>query len=611
MNVRWSRVSDQKSIELFDSRKEIHFVTRLSPQTRAGHYVLLSEESIDYELSDRSSLHRIDMNAVYRSAETEWKRSFINALGNLNQHHASVEWWALTATAKNLLSSTFGNKVFGVLALCKVVEETEFDRLFVVGADATQIEIFKTWLDQKGLVHSITADTTVRLVWLLPIESLLRNLYHILRVFRFFYLRQNPNSGPDGPIDVCLFTYMDENIKNGEDSFFGRLTDLIRVRRSELKLQITGFVHSRYSRVLPRLRTVIADQYYPIYYELRLHDFWWAFWKTVRVRIRDFINIPNVMMVGLDLKLLLFDAFKRDVTEGRYLHNLLVYRSAFRFSSRYKPTTVIYPYENKSLEKLLLIGVRMGYDACKLVGYQHTSITPRHTTLLFAEDEASKTPLPDTILTVGDVTRDYLEKYGNYPPGIFATAGALRQVKRDRADYNPIRNRPMRILLALSSSRIELLEAISFMRQLKRYAGSCELGIRPHPEFPLAILPNGVHDWVKENARDYSGTALASNIDWCDVVAYVSSTVALEALMAGRPVINFQIGDPINPDPVLGDAPFCWRVNTPDQFQDTLRKIQSMSNDEYGRESVRAREYALSYLKPFSSECIERFYAFC
>lgn len=45
--------------------------------------------------------------------------------------------------------------------------------------------------------------------------------------------------------------------------------------------------------------------------------------------------------------------------------------------------------------------------------------------------------------------------------------------------------------------------------------------------------------------------ALADNLAWCDVVVYVSSTVALEALGRGRPVINLVISDPVDPDPAF------------------------------------------------------------
>ena len=601
----------QDKVDLSDLTKEIHFVRRLPRNAQAGDYILFSGSVEDRDSDDRSALHRIDINTIYRRGEAEWKRSFINALGSLNGRNAAVEWWAFTATAKNLLSSALGNRIFETLALCKIVEEGQFQRLFVVGADNAQIETFKQWCDKRSRPYSIMGVRRPSLAWLFPIESVLRNIYHVLRVFRFFYFGRKSIVRPASSIDVCLFTYMDENLSQGEDAFFGKLASLIHAKNPNLTVQVTGFVHSRYRRVLPKLKEVMGDQYYPIYYELRLSDFLWALWKTISVRISNFTTSPCMAIADLDLSSLLKQALRDDVTQGRYLHNLLVYRAAFRFAARHKPAILIYPYENKSLEKLLLLGMRMANAVCRFVGYQHTSITPRHTTLLFAEGEASKTPLADKILTVGDITRDYLEKYGNYPRGIFETACALRQASRNRADYNPVHNRPMRILLALSSSKMELLEAVTFVKRVKENTASYEIGIRPHPEFPLTALPDDARNWIRVNAQDYSGTTLASNIDWCDVVAYVSSTVALEALMAGKPVINFRIGDPINPDPILGDAPLCWRVNTPDQFLSALREIRAMSEEDYEQGSARAHEYAVTYLRPLSSKIIERFYAFC
>ena len=47
--------------------------------------------------------------------------------------------------------------------------------------------------------------------------------------------------------------------------------------------------------------------------------------------------------------------------------------------------------------------------------------------LLFSKDEASVTPLPDEVITTGEVVEELLSKRGNYPDGVLRAACALRQ----------------------------------------------------------------------------------------------------------------------------------------------------------------------------------------
>ena len=60
---------------------------------------------------------------------------------------------------------------------------------------------------------------------------------------------------------------------------------------------------------------------------------------------------------------------------------------------------LIYPFENKSLEKCLLLGLN---GSIETIGYQHSSITPRHFSFLMGKEEINVTPIPDKIITSGN-----------------------------------------------------------------------------------------------------------------------------------------------------------------------------------------------------------------
>ena len=134
-----------------------------------------------------------------------------------------------------------------------------------------------------------------------------------------------------------------------------------------------------------------------------------------------------------------------------------------------------------------------------------------------------------------------------------------------------------------------------------------ELGIRPHINFPLHLLPRNLRQWSAVHARDFSGTPLTDNIAWCDLTAYVSSTVALESLMAGKPAVNFRVADTLDPDPVLGDPALHWRADDVDGFAKALDSIRALTAHRQRELAADAAAYVRSYLTPPCDECIRLF----
>ena len=292
---------------------------------------------------------------------------------------------------------------------------------------------------------------------------------------------------------------------------------------------------------------------------------------------------------------------------GGYFHNLLVYKAVGRFIKKYTPKVLMYPFENKSLEKMILLAVKDSSDSVKMVGYQHTSVNPKHaSTLLLREGEAQYTPLPDKIITVGTITKNYFETYGNYPSGILVAGGALRQKGCKRL---PRQNSQMiRVLLALSSSQDELNQSVEFFKKVMQHVPDLELGIRPHMAFPLTILPKALLQWINENEHvlDLSNTLLEDNLNWCSLTAYVSSTVALESLMRGKPVINFPIAEVVPSDPLMGEVPFHWRVDNDLSMAEVLREVHQMSANDYEEGSLCAVQYVQNYLSPMNDIVLKK-----
>jgi len=576
----------------------------------SNSYINSCEESVCINFSGDDSLavndkNVIDLSTIYNFVDDTYLLRFSEWLGNLNIKNADLFWWSHTSTAKNILSSPLGDRFLQVHAVCEIVRKTSATSINVIGATPGMMESIVTLLNDEDL---LVRGMSWRFRWLrraiINGTSFLRIIFQCLSVFFGNCFAGNIEQGMN--VDVCLFTYIDSKQRPETDNYFGKLPEMYRNNDNNVSFAYLAYVYKPY-----RLRMKRASQlrnttpYVFLFGVLTVFDYLWGIFFSLReLWVNTYkINYPYTSKDD-DYRALLREIFVHDLSYGGYFHNLLVNRAVRRFLDANHSSEILYPFENKSLEKMLVLAARSAKDCPKIIGYQHTSITPRHSTQFFVENEAGKTPLPDKIVTVGGVTKRYMEKHGNYPAGILVAGCALRQEWSSQKAKKHREKEDIRILLALSSSKKELEKSIEYMKYVKALLPDIELGIRPHPDFPLTLLPKEQLEWIGQNAIDFSGTVLSDNIDWCHLTAYVSSTVALEALMRGKPVIKISIGDIISPDPVIGDVSFHWDAKDEADMVEILVYIKNMSDSEYIASSNDSIEYVTDYLTPVSDRCL-------
>ncbi|MGH8616780.1 MAG: hypothetical protein ACREUW_03750 [Burkholderiales bacterium] len=544
----------------------------------------------------------VDLAEIFRTRGREWGTRLIESLGELNRRNASPAWWAHASTAKNLLSSDLGDRLLELMALTEIADRQEVTELHVLGATRGQIEAFTAWARARGYECRF-ASPGLREWCADHVAAPLRLAGQVLRLLVAFRTGTWRAPAP-AAVDVCLFTYFDAPLRTGFDTYFGPLREMIRAASPLRRVHYLSYIPPPYRTRLRRLRS-LAEEYSPLFAQLTATDMLKAYADARRAQSLARFDL-EVAIDSVPIGPVVAQALREDVWDRGLLHHLLILRAATVFFTRHQPALLVYPYENKSLEKLLLSAVREASPGTSVCGYQHSSITPRHLTLLFAPGEAAATPLPDRIVTAGTVTRDYLAQHGHYPSGLLVAGCALRQRWRD-APPKTAPGTPPRVLLALSSSVTELVRAVSWWHAAMSAGLAVELAVRPHPEFPLGHLPAALRDWVRTAARDLSGTPLADNLDWCDVVAYVSSTVGLEGLSAGRAVLHLDIGDPIDPDPLIGEPPFRWQAAQASGLASALADMAALSRETWARQAAAAREYARNYLRPPTPDCVAAF----
>ena len=93
----------------------------------------------------------------------------------------------------------------------------------------------------------------------------------------------------------------------------------------------------------------------------------------------------------------------------------------------------------------------------------------------------------------------------------------------------------------------------------------------------------------------------------CDAVLYWGTTVSLEALMVGKPIIQFDRGDCLNYDPLFEFIDFKWQVKLGYSLLIAIQKILNLSDIQYGEGQRLGRMYAEQYFYPVTKDNLAAF----
>ena len=186
------------------------------------------------------------------------------------------------------------------------------------------------------------------------------------------------------------------------------------------------------------------------------------------------------------------------------------------------PKVVAWPWENHSWERHFVRTARALGVAT--IGYQHATVGWREWNYGPAGNADGIDSLPDRILCVGDSDRSRLVRYG-VPAGRLFIGGALRF--GDAA--MPHHDSAAPIFVALPFDGAVSAEIVGALRPLG--AAGRQFLVKPHPMTPFAF----------PDSAGLSCTAIPlGDLPAVSAVIYCMTTVGLEALLAGLPVLRFR-----------------------------------------------------------------------
>jgi len=236
-------------------------------------------------------------------------------------------------------------------------------------------------------------------------------------------------------------------------------------------------------------------------------------------------------------------------------------------------------YEGNVFERACIQAFRK-YSSGQIVGYSHAVIFPLNLKIRLTDSEREVRPEPGVLVSTGPEGKRLMAKIGKRESTRIYPACSLRYIpvsNTKKADQGARSN----ILVALDGVRgsVGVLDWLfENAESLKDYS----LKLRAHPNVPIKRLLDQCLCDIPDNFSRSDGD-LKSDIESSFCVMYRQTSVGIQALMNGVPVIHLDVDAPLPCDPMMDLKAGKWVARTPGELLAALEEIHSLTEGSLQR----------------------------
>lgn len=290
-------------------------------------------------------------------------------------------------------------------------------------------------------------------------------------------------------------------------------------------------------------------------------------------------------------------------------HALTYFYMTQRLCEQFEVKKYIYTFENNSWERMCLMAFRQFSPKSRLVAYQHNVVPLASANMFLGKGEESNSPVPDVVLTTGPKPREILQSYGHYHKVRLHSSAAIRY--RYLESITPVDRCLERPTLVIALEGV--WPAATIMNEV--FAQGKELNnwrvvIRTHQALPYEKLKSR----IQFDVADYPhfelslDRSLTDDLKAATAVLYWGSSVSLEAIKFGKPLINIKLSGPLDFDPLFEIQALKYDWTPPASLASILKLILELSPEEYQRLSRLAQEYLADYFHPVTKDNLREFF---
>jgi surface carbohydrate biosynthesis protein (TIGR04326 family) len=439
------------------------------------------------------------------------------------------------------------------------------------------------------------------------------NLFlQFLQVLRNVYKTRKRKKQKQKYQDVtCIiksFTYKDSFNAEQQycDPYFKELANLLSKHTKEIK--IATIVEGADQSNFRNQQLLDSPEVIPVEMFLRLVDILKSFfslaWKIVSQPFR--IEGP-LFLNEIDITPLVKEIFSTYRWHIPFWQSL--YYNIGKNIVRAYPSlkSVMMTYEGNPWERMLMKGLQEENPNIHITGYQHSVVPQSALSMFMGKKEAKYMYQPDTLLTTGEIPKAIIEQYGDNSRQPVIAACALRYDHLYQVEHR---------LRLLDCEKIKILVAIEGLMEASflllytisqaKLKPEIVFRVRAHPALPFSDLLHysNYQGAFPDNLEISENCTVEEDLEGTDILLYWGTTIALEAILMGKPIIHLDRGDLLSFDPLFQLTSFKW-VATPDQdLMIVINDIIKLSEQRYEYLSQQAKDYVLSYFHPITDRTI-------
>ena len=537
---------------------------------------------VDYEFrpAAASRWQSLDLRAVIAANEDRWLAQIDAWHRELSELGAAqTRWWWLLPASRLAVWYPFPLKpVIAAIAIAELAGEHRSDAICLIGAPDETAVYLAEWCGQHNLIWD---DRRAARQKAEPRPSAFARWIRQARTVASLMARAlSSDRPPQLSAGTLVWSHTLDRDLMGRvgDHFFGRMFDdpaLQPAAGVAWCYQVTNFSDCRAVRrelANAGRRAVLDGDYFRVS-DLR---FVARAGREIGRALKQLRAAAPPLKVGRLASTAATRRFLDQIEDaGAPVNELLIYRSMSRTLDATGARALIYPYEEKGLERALLMAATERSPPVTTTAFAHAAYSKGHRFVRRAAGE--RQPRPGRLAVTGEAARRWFEQAGVPSTGILVI-GSPRFRPMTIADTRRA-DGPLRLLLLVGfPSELRLFAQTA--RQCPALLGGAELRIRRYPF--------GWHDAqaIAESALRTAGVPftivegdLGDAIHDTDVVLYSSTSAGVEAMLRGRAAVRLEVDDIVTVDPLcsLGNERSGIPSIRPADLATEVRRFASMS----------------------------------
>lgn len=498
------------------------------------------------EVLDQST--KIDVGRSLQDTAREFRQEYIDFIGQISyaidDEYSIKCWWLSSISEKNpYISNVF--LYFCYIKICqRIIRTLSHDLIIISESRALSKSIFKNLSISKNYRVSLedrygydapekiisTLYSAIKKAWFLG------SFFSRIISAKFFQLLVRMcKSRPCETPGICIHSFTDNrsllNANHYQHIYFRGLGPELDRSGIPFFYLIDVLPTTSYLSVINRLihypeNCYLLEEFITFFDIINAHRLisgtgkWWN---------------SGSSMGGVEMEQILEGEMVRDGINTRREEAYLRFCAGKRVSLRFPIKTFIYIFENHIWEKMFCRAFRCYSPETTLVGYAHAIVNTMYTCYSVSGYEKHLLPLPDIIAVNGIRAKNVLEHSGFIGKKI-EIIGALRYQSLEKKKISKKEYKEKTVLVALSAGINDSLELThKVLSALGDHEGII-VDLKFHPTLPFSIISKYIRS-IPGNVRireDPIEKLLLNS----DVLIYAESTVCVEALAMGVPVVN-------------------------------------------------------------------------